>query len=243
VSEFDRREFLKIIGVGAGAAAASGCSDPVEKLIPWVVQPEEITPGLPVIYASTCQECSTGCGLHVRTREARPVKLEGNPEHPINRGALCARGQASIGRTFHPDRYRSPMERSTDGSLTPLLWEEATAKVASAINAAGSKIAVLGGQTGPTVSALIDSWLAAIGGGTRAVYEPFAREALREASNAVFGVASEPIFDLTDADYVIDFGGDVLGTGSSPVEHSRQLTEGSPRLRRPATRRDRQCVG
>jgi molybdopterin-containing oxidoreductase family iron-sulfur binding subunit len=225
VSEFDRREFLKIIGVGAGAAAASGCSDPVEKLIPWVVQPEEITPGLPVIYASTCQECSTGCGLHVRTREARPVKLEGNPEHPINRGALCARGQASIGRTFHPDRYRSPMERSTDGSLTPLLWEEATAKVASAINAAGSKIAVLGGQTGPTVSALIDSWLAAIGGGTRAVYEPFAREALREASNAVFGVASEPIFDLTDADYVIDFGGDVLGTGSSPVEHSRQLME------------------
>lgn len=225
MSEFDRREFLKIIGVGAGAAAASGCSDPVEKLIPYVVQPEEITPGLPVVYASTCQECASGCGLHVRTREARPIKLEGNPEHPINRGALCARGQASIGRTYHPDRYRTPRERGADGSFTPLTWDEAAAKVASAIRGAGSKVAVLGGQTGPTLSNLIDQWLAAVGGGMRVIYEPFARESLREASNAVFGVASQPIFDLTDSDFVIDFGGDALGTGTSPVEHTRQLME------------------
>src|SRR3970040_1110915 len=105
MSEIDRREFLKLVGVGAGAADATGCyrdSALQEKLIPYGVQPEEITPGLPVLYASTCQECSAGCGLHVRTREGRPVKLEGNPEHPINRGALCARGQASIGRTYHP---------------------------------------------------------------------------------------------------------------------------------------------
>jgi anaerobic selenocysteine-containing dehydrogenase len=94
MSELDRREFLKLVGAGAGAAAAAGCSDPVEKLIPYVVQSEEITPGLPVIYASTCQECPSGCGLHVRTREGRPIKLEGNPEHPVNGGALCARGQA-----------------------------------------------------------------------------------------------------------------------------------------------------
>ena len=77
--EIDRRNFLKLVGVSAGAAAASGCSDPVEKLIPYVIQPEEITPGLAVIYSSTCQECSAGCGLHVRTREGRPIKLEGNP--------------------------------------------------------------------------------------------------------------------------------------------------------------------
>ena len=55
MAEFDRRDFLKLVGAGAGAAASAGCSDPIEKLIPYVVQPEVITPGLPVVYASTCQ--------------------------------------------------------------------------------------------------------------------------------------------------------------------------------------------
>ena len=120
MSEIDRRNFLKLIGVGAGATAAAGCSELPEKLIPYVIQPEEITPGIPVFYASTCRECSVGCGLHVRTRESRPVKLEGNPDHPINRGSLCARGQASIDRTYHPARYQSPMQRGSDGSLAPV---------------------------------------------------------------------------------------------------------------------------
>ena len=105
MAEFDRRDFLKIVGASAGSAAASGCTDPVQKLIPYVVQPEEITPGLPVTYASTCQECPAACGLHVRTRESRPIKLEGNPDHPINQGALCARGQAGLYRTYAPDRF------------------------------------------------------------------------------------------------------------------------------------------
>ena len=87
--ELDRRDFLKLVGVGAGGAAAGGCADHVEKLIPYVIQPEGLTPGIPVFYASTCQECPAGCGLHVRTREGRPIKLEGNPAHPVNRGALC----------------------------------------------------------------------------------------------------------------------------------------------------------
>jgi molybdopterin-containing oxidoreductase family iron-sulfur binding subunit len=223
MSEIDRRGFLKLVGAGAGATAAAGCSDPVEKLIPYVVQPEEITPGLPVVYASTCQECPSGCGLHVRTREGRPIKLEGSPEHPVNRGALCARGQASIGRTFHPDRYRAPLVRGADGVLAETSWQEATKLLAARLEAAGGKTALLSGETGPTLSALIDTWLRAVGGGERVVYEPFAHEALRAAAAAVFGVASRPIFDLSDTDLVIDFGADSLGTWLSPVEHARQL--------------------
>ncbi|MDH3214100.1 MAG: twin-arginine translocation signal domain-containing protein, partial [Myxococcales bacterium] len=223
--EFDRREFLKLVGAGVGGAAAAGCSDPVEKLIPYVVQPEVITPGLPVFYASTCQECPAGCGLHVRTREGRPVKLEGNPEHPINRGALCARGQAGIGRTYHPDRYRGPLLRAADGTLAPISWEQATARLAQAIQKAGSRFGVLGGATGPTLSGLIDSWMAALGGGLRVVYEPFAYTALSEASSAVFGVAGRPLFDLSEADFVIDFGADAMESWLSPVEYARQIEQ------------------
>src|SRR5919108_3146729 len=131
--ELDRRQFLKLVGTGAGAAAAVGCSELPEKLIPYVVQPEEITPGLAVIYASTCQECSAGCGLHVRTREGRPVKLEGNPEHPINRGKLCARGQAGLSRTYHPDRFQGPLARAKAGdALAPVSWDDAIKTFAAA---------------------------------------------------------------------------------------------------------------
>jgi molybdopterin-containing oxidoreductase family iron-sulfur binding subunit len=223
--EIDRRNFLKLVGVSAGAAAASGCNDPVQKLIPYVVQPEEITPGLAVIYASTCQECPAGCGLHVRTREGRPVKLEGNPDHPVNRGALCARGQASIGRTYLPDRYPGPMKRQTDGGFAPITWEEAHALVAKKVAAAGDRTHVLGGSVGPTLSGLVDEWVAAVGAGGRTVYEPFDYTALKEASRSVFGVASQPRFDLSQADFIIDFGSDFLESWISPVEHGRQFAD------------------
>ncbi|MCH8890868.1 MAG: molybdopterin-dependent oxidoreductase, partial [Myxococcales bacterium] len=225
MAEIDRRDFLKLVGVSAGAAAASGCSDPVQKLIPYVVQPEEITPGLAVIYASTCQECPAGCGLHVRTREGRPIKLEGNPDHPVNRGALCARGQASIGRTYLPDRYSGPMKRQANGGLAPISWEDAYALVAEKVAAAGGRTHVLGGSVGPTLSGLIDQWIAAVGAGGRTVYEPFDYSALKEASRAVFGIASRPRFDLSQADFIIDFGSDFLESWTSPVEHGRQFAD------------------
>jgi molybdopterin-containing oxidoreductase family iron-sulfur binding subunit len=224
MSEFDRRDFLKILGAGAGAAASTGCyraAELPEQLIPYVVQPEDITPGLATIYASTCQECSAGCGLHVRTREGRPIKLEGNPEHPINQGRLCARGQASIGWTYHPDRYRGPQARG-EGGLEGISLEEANAKLASAIQGAGGKVAVLGGEVGPTLGTLLDTFVGAVGG-TRVVYDPFAPEALREAAKTVFGGEGDPVFDLSGTDYVIDFGGDALGTGRNSVEHAGQI--------------------
>ena len=82
MSELDRRDFLKIVGLSAGAAATAGCDDPASKLIPYVVQPEEITPGIGVVYASTCQECPAACGLHVRTREGRSVVVPGHSYAP-----------------------------------------------------------------------------------------------------------------------------------------------------------------
>jgi len=225
MAQLDRRDFLKLVGVGAGGAA-TGCyraSELPEQLIPYVVQPEEVTPGLAIFYASTCTECSAGCGLHVRVREGRPVKLEGNPDHPINQGALCARGQAGIGRSYSPDRIQKPQQRQSDGSYQPLSWEDATQLLAAKVRAAGSKTRVFGGRVGPTLSGLIDQWIAAVGAGARLVYEPFGYEALAAASREVFGVDGEPTFDLRDTDYVIDFGGDFLDAGRSPVEHQRQL--------------------
>ncbi len=225
MSELDRRDFLKIVGLSAGAAATAGCDDPASKLIPYVIQPEEITPGIAVEYASTCQECSVGCGLHVKTREGRPIKLEGNPDHPINRGTLCARGQASIGRTYHPDRIEGPATRAGDGSLQSISWDDAKNKLAATLGSSARKTWILGGHVGPSLDSLLDEIVDATGIAGRLNYEPFGQQALIEASKQVFGVAAAPIFDVSGADLIIDFGNDFMDTGMSPPEHARQLSE------------------
>jgi len=219
--KIDRRDFLKLVGVGAGAAATAGCSDPAAKLIPYVIQPEEIIPGIPVVYASTCQECPAGCGLHVKTREGRPIKLEGNPLHPVNRGTLCARGQVGLGWTYHPDRYDGPRS-ATDG---PISWDQATAMLASWIQAVGrGEIAILGGDPGATAGAQLDRFVELVEG-QRVVYDPLAEEARVAASKKLFGLPSRPLFDLSNTDLIISLGSDFLEEGEHQLELSRQLVE------------------
>src|SRR3954470_14868743 len=120
-----RREFLKVLGVGTAATTMLGCaSEKVEKLIPYLVSPDQTVPGVSTYYASTCRECAVGCGIIAETRDGRTIKLEGNPEHPVNRGALCARGQSALQGLYNPDRYRGPVARK-NGQLQAVTWEEA----------------------------------------------------------------------------------------------------------------------
>ncbi len=222
--ELDRRDFLKLVGVGAGAAA-TGCSDPVEKLVPYVVQPQSITPGISVNYASTCTECPAGCGLHVKTREGRPIKLEGNPDHPINRGKLCARGQASLGRAYHPDRHAGPMKRGASGQLEATTWDAVQAELIGKLQASKGSTVILGGPVGPTLDAVIARFTEIVGARQRIVYEPFAYEALRAGTKSALGVATLPIFDVGQADLIIDLGSDFIDTGLSPTENARQFAD------------------
>ena len=106
-----RRDFLKIVGAtGAAATALPGCSSrKPQSLIPYVIPHEEIIPGRSVWYSSVCRECPAGCGIRARVREGRVTKVEGNPEHPINMGGLCARGQASVQGLYSPDRLQTPL--------------------------------------------------------------------------------------------------------------------------------------
>ncbi len=234
MAELDRRDFLKLTGAGAGTALAAGCSDHVEQLIPYVVQPEEITPGNPVYYASTCTECPVGCGIHVKTREGRPIKIEGNPDHPINRGRLCARGQAAAERSYSPDRIRGPMLKNAEGGFAPVTWEQALQHVARALRGAPEKARLLGGRVGPTADRVLDRFVEAAGLGGRTFYEPFSDKALREAARQVHGIDGTPHFDLEGADMVVDFGSELLDTGHSPVEHARQWADARDIERRPS---------
>ena len=226
VNAIDRRKFLTVLGVtGGGAAVLSGCStDRIEKLVPYLVQSEDQVPGLPTVYASTCTECAAGCGLHVRTREGRAIKLEGNPDHPVNQGKLCAMGQSSLQALYNPDRLKGPLARDASGALAPVTWDQAITTLAQRVSAASGRLAVISGAGRGTFSDLLADWAGAAGG--RVVrYQPLDHEALRAANRQVFGIDQLPTYNFAEARYVLSFGADFLEHWHSPVENQRGFAE------------------
>ena len=91
-----RRTFLELLGYSSLALALSGCRAPQQKIVPYLVQPVEFTPGVASWFASVCGGCSAGCGTLVKVRDGRPIRLEGNPDHPLSQGGLCALAHGQI---------------------------------------------------------------------------------------------------------------------------------------------------
>jgi len=222
----ERRRFLQVAGA-AGVGVAAGCS-PVsgERLLPYVNESDDLIPGIPEYYASTCRECPAGCGIVVKTREARAIKVEGNPLHPVGHGHLCARGQAALQGLYDPDRVRQPLRRSARG-LEPVTWDEAIAAIAMSLDVAATagpeRVALVTGADSGPLDAFYDEWIAAFRSRRRLRYETFAYEPVREASQLTFGVAAVPEHDFAAAQYVLSFGADFLETWLSPVEYTRQF--------------------
>jgi molybdopterin-containing oxidoreductase family iron-sulfur binding subunit len=230
---FNRRDFLKLLGIGV-AGAAGGCSQPSEKLIPYLVAPQDILPGVAYWYASTCNECSSGCGILVKAREGRAIKIEGNPAHPVNAGGLCARGHAALQGLYDPDRLKTPMMREGE-TWKPASWDEALARVASEMarsRSGGKQMALVTGHETGSFAALARD-VAAAAGGTHLAFEPFGMDAVREASRRTFGVAEIPHHDFESAEFVLSFGADFLETWGNPVYQARQF---AAMRARPSTR-------
>ena len=222
----DRRRFLTVIGAsGGGALALSGCStDRVEKLIPYLVQAEDQVPGVSTWYASSCTECPSGCGVHVRTREGRAVKLEGNPEHPINRGKLCSRGQAALQGLYNPGRLQGPMARGPDGKFQQITWDDAIGRLAAKVTPAGNRVAAISGAGRGTFSDLLADWVGALGGQV-VRYQPFDAEALRAANRQVFGLDQLAAHDFARAKHIVSFGADFLESWPGSIEHQRGFAQ------------------
>ena len=220
----DRRSFFKIVGVsGAAAAAAAGCGKTTEVILPYVVPPQHLVPGVATYYATVCRECPGGCGVLARNRDGHVVKLEGNPDHPVSRGALCARGQASLLGTYDPERIASPQLREgSERKPIPLVDAEKllVEKLAAARQAGPGRIAVISQLETGTLGRLMDDWLKAVGGRPRVAFEPFAYEALRAANRATFGVDAIPYHGFEDAKAVLSLGADYLETWISPVGYA-----------------------
>jgi molybdopterin-containing oxidoreductase family iron-sulfur binding subunit len=216
----ERRDFLKVLGVtGAGAAAtACGGTSAAEKLIPYVIPHEDIVPGVSTWYRSTCTECAAGCGINVRTREGRAVKVEGNPLSPISHGKLCARGHASLHGLYNPDRVPQALAREGEG-WTQISWDDAEQRLADAIGQNRGRTVFLSEPMTGSMDRLVDEFCAAFGI-ERVRWEPFALEPIRAASRMLFGVDAIPSHDFANADVVLTFGADFMETWLSPTDYS-----------------------
>jgi molybdopterin-containing oxidoreductase family iron-sulfur binding subunit len=221
---YNRRDFLKIIGAGAGVAATGCGTDLPEKLIPYVIQPDEVIPGVATWYSGTCGECSAGCGTLVRTREGRAVKMEGNPRHPLNQGGLCAHGQSTLQALYDPDRIREPLKRDVGGSFQAASWQENMDALAQAVADAqggSGEVVILSRPTSGSEAALIAEFAKKVPAVKHLEYELMNSDAVDLAAERVFGPGLKTQFDFSQAQMIVSFGADFLETWLSPVEFSR----------------------
>jgi molybdopterin-containing oxidoreductase family iron-sulfur binding subunit len=219
----DRRDFLKLFSAAAVASSAACIRRPLEKAVPYVNQPVDYTVGLPTYFATTCGECASGCGITVKTSSGLPVKIEGNPEHPLSQGSTCATGQASLQGLFHPERRTAP-GFVEGGRLSTYAWNDMYETLAKRLE--GKKVAVFtGGSTGSRNS-FYEDVLKKMGGSENDLYTYESNslyEAISEAHQMVFGYECMPRPDMRLAKVIVGLGTDFLDVGVSPVFYAKNF--------------------
>jgi len=220
-----RRDVMRLFSASALLGATACVKRPAEKIIPYVNQPVDFTPGNPVYYATTCNECAAACGVVVKTREGRPVKLEGGPEHPISQGALCSIGQASIQGLYHPERSKNP-KVVTNGLAQELSWEASFERIGSLVRTGGKVGIITKGSTG-SQRKFFGEFLTKIGSNPDRIYTWDSNglyASINEAHKLAFGVDGIPRMDLNQVTMIIGIGSDILDVGTSNVYQSKNVS-------------------
>ena len=203
---FARRDFLKLMGASI-ALASSGCiRRPVQKIVPYVQQPEEVTFGIANYYTSTYFDGSEGLGLLVKTREGRPIKIEGNPRFPLNQGGLSVRSQASILSLYDPERLRLPRKNlfnkeRTNKDTINANWDDMDAKIAEQLKKGGA-VVLTGALASPSTRSIVREFSEAFKA-QHVTWEPFSHEEVREGQKVSYGENAVPFYRFDKAAMVV----------------------------------------
>ncbi len=219
VSPTSRRNFLKVLGLGAASATLiASCKRPVEKAIPYFIKPEEITPGIASYYASSYFNQNEFCSVLVKVRDNRPIKLEPNPKSVITPTGTSGRVQASVMDVYNINRYHTPLRNKQ--SIT---WEEADSEIITRlreISSSGQPILLITSTIiSPSTRKLIDEFNREYGAQWMQ-YDAIPMDGYREANRRSFGTDELPEYNFENADCIVSVGCDFLGTWLSPVEFS-----------------------
>ncbi len=208
-SSTTRRDFLKYVGFSTAAATLVACEGPVHKSIPYVMQPEEIIPGVSNYYATTVFDGFDFANLLVKTREGRPVKIDNNKIAGA-KFAANARIHASILSLYDSMRLKQPKIAGKNAS-----WSEVDAKLKSSIDAAkaSQKQVVLLTNTlaSPTTEKLIGEFLAKNPNAKHIVYDTVSSSEALDAYEMVYGERALVDYDFSKASLIVSIGADFLG--------------------------------
>lgn len=224
-----RRDFLKFLGFSVAAAAVASCEAPVTKTIPYVVKPENVTPGMPTFYASTYYDGVSYASILVKTREGRPIYIKGNRDFGFTKGGSNPEIIASVLSLYDSTKLRGPRAK---GEAKEDWKKDIDSPIINALNgikASNGKIVfVTNTVISPAVNAAIAKFKAAYGSDetfTHIQYDAVSYAAIRKANELSFGAKVIPDYDFSKAKTIVSVGADFLGSWLLSTEYQAQYSE------------------
>lgn len=215
-----RRDFLKLMGFGMAAVTLASCEAPIRNAIPYVTKPVDVDPGVPNYYASTFMQGGDYCSVVVKTREGRPIKVEGNKLSKITQGGTNPQVEASVLSLYDKERLTSPLKNGSETDWATL-DKEVSAKLAE-IAAKGGQIRLVANTIlSPTTLKVIEDFTAKYGNVELVQYDTQSAYGITKSNQEVFGLAAVPSYHFDKADVIVSFDADFLGTWISPIEYTK----------------------
>lgn len=228
-----RRDFLKVMGFSLAAASLAACEAPIRKAIPYVNKPIDINPSIPNYYASTFASGGDYAAVVVKTREGRPIKIDGNELSPINKGKVNAIVEASVLSLYDKQRLTGP---AISGAAAE--WTDLDAQVKNKLASAGTVKIVANTILSPSTEKALQEFAAAFGGAEVIMYDPISNYGIAKAAESYFGSSVIPSYHFDKAKTIVSFGADFLGTWISPIEFAgayaktRKISSEKPEMSR-----------
>ncbi|WP_226390564.1 TAT-variant-translocated molybdopterin oxidoreductase [Penaeicola halotolerans] len=216
-----RRDFLKLMGFGVAAASLAACETPIKNAIPYLNKPVDINPSIPNYYASTYINGGDYASIVVKTREGRPIKIDGNKLSPITQGGTNAQVEASVLSLYDKERLTNPYIGGKGAS-----WEELDKQVIAKLKSialTGGAIRIVSNTVlSPTTKEAIKNFTSKYPNAVHVAYDPTSSNGMVQANDWAFGKAVIPSYHFDNAKVIVGFGADFLGTWISPIEFTKQ---------------------
>ena len=219
----NRRNFLRFMGLGVAASAASCVRRPAERAVAYVDQPVDHATGVPTYYATTCQMCPSSCGLLVKTLEGRVTKVEGHSAHPATQGSSCSLAQAQVQALYHPERLKSPQKRNQAGELKDVRWSQVFKELSAHVQDT-KKVAIFTGASTGHRDKFFRDFLSKLDAPQSNLFTWDSNSliaALQEAHEIAFQSSGMPRVELGKARFLVGVGSDFQDVGVSTLYQTK----------------------